>query len=149
MTNPILKIDLPSGTVLIECFPDLAPKHVEQIVSFANQGLYDGTVFHRVIDGFMAQGGWTMKALPVLAAEFNDHPHVEGVCSMARTNDPNSASDQFFICFGNAQFLDRNYTVWGKVISGMQHVHGITRGEPPMEPTPIVRMRQVDIVERP
>ena len=92
----------------------------------------------------MAQGGWTQRALPQLLAEFNDYPHVEGTCSMARTNDPNSASDQFFICFGNAQFLDRQYTAWGKVISGMEHVHAINRGEPPVDPTPIVRMRQVD-----
>ena len=93
----------------------------------------------------MAQGGWTKQALPQLLAEFNDVPHTEGTCSMARTNDPNSASDQFFICFGNANFLDRQYTVWGKVIYGMQNVHKITRGEPPQDPTKIVRMRQIDV----
>ena len=108
MNNPIIKMDLPAGPVLIECYPDKAPKHVAQILSQAEEGLYDGTVFHRVIQGFMAQGGWTQKALPQLEAEFNDVPHVEGICSMARTNDPNSASDQFFICFGDARFLDKN-----------------------------------------
>ena len=139
-------MELPSGKVLIECFPNLAPNHVAQIIKNANDGLYDGTVFHRVIEGFMAQGGWTQKQLPQLTAEFNDYPHTEGVCSMARTNDPNSASDQFFICFGDCRFLDRNYTVWGKVIYGMQHVHtGIKRGEPPSDPTPIIRMRQIDV----
>ena len=136
---------LAAGVVLIECYPDKAPNHVAQIIAQAEQGLYDGTVFHRVIEGFMAQGGWTQQTLPQLAAEFNDVPHTEGICSMARTNDPNSASDQFFICFGNAQFLDRQYTVWGKVIYGMEHVHSINRGEPPAEPTVIVRMRPVDL----
>lgn len=146
MDNPVIRMDLPSGMVLIECFPDLAPKHVEQILRLANDGLYDGTVFHRVIEGFMAQGGWTQKQLPQLEAEFNEFPHVQGVCSMARTNDPNSASDQFFICFNDCRFLDRNYTVWGRVMYGMQHIHnGIARGEPPTEPTPIVRMRQADV----
>ena len=146
VNKPIIKMDLPSGTVLIECYPDKAPKHVAQILSQAEQGMYDGTVFHRVIQGFMAQGGWTQKSLPQLEAEFNDVPHVEGICSMARTNDPNSASDQFFICFGDARFLDNNYTVWGKVIYGMNHVHnGISKGEPPAEPTPIIRMRPVDL----
>jgi len=138
-------MDLPSGMVLIECLPEIAPNHVAQILDIANKGMYDGMPFHRVIEGFMAQGGWTQKQLPQLQAEFNDHPHTEGVCSMARTNDPNSASDQFFICFGDCRFLDRNYTVWGKVIYGMKHVHGgISRGEPPADPTPIVSMRRVD-----
>jgi len=138
---PLLKMDLENGTVLIECYPHKAPNHVAQIIRQADQGLYDGTDFHRVIDGFMAQGGWTKQALPQLQAEFNDVPHTEGICSMARTNDPNSASDQFFICFGNANFLDRQYTVWGKVIYGMDKVHAITRGEPPLNPSKIVRMR--------
>jgi peptidylprolyl isomerase len=145
--NPILKMELSSGTVLIECFPDKAPNHVTQILRQANQGMYDGTLFHRVIEGFMAQGGWTKQVLPQLQAEFNDVPHTEGICSMARTNDPNSASDQFFICFGNANFLDRQYTVWGKVIYGMRHVHAITRGEPPQDPTVITRMRQAHIAD--
>lgn len=146
MNNPVLKLDLDAGAVLIECFPDLAPNHVAQILQLANSGEYDGTVFHRVIAGFMAQGGWTQKQLPQLNAEFNSYPHTEGVCSMARTNDPNSASDQFFICFNDARFLDNQYTVWGKVMSGMQHVHnGINKGEPPAEATRILRMRQVTI----
>jgi len=145
MNNPVIRLDLPTGMVLIECFPHKAPNHVAQILSQVNQGFYDNTVFHRVIEGFMAQGGWTKKVLPHIQAEFNDIPHVEGTCSMARTNDPNSASDQFFICFGNANFLDRQYTAWGKVMYGMQHVHAIARGEPPQQPTSIVRMRQVDV----
>jgi len=145
MSNPILKLEMPTGVVFIECFPDLAPKHVAQIIDLAEKGMYDGIQFHRVIEGFMAQGGWTQQALPQLLAEFNDYPHVEGTCSMARTNDPNSASDQFFICFANAQFLDRQYTAWGKVIYGMEHIHAITRGEPPQDPTKIVRMRLLDV----
>jgi peptidylprolyl isomerase len=145
MNNPVIRLDLPTGMVLIECFPDIAPNHVAQILDIANRGLYDNTVFHRVIEGFMAQGGWTHQSLPQLQAEFNDFPHVQGVCSMARTSDPNSASDQFFICFADARFLDRQYTVWGRVMYGMQHVHsGINKGEPPAEPTPILKMRQVD-----
>lgn len=144
--NPLLRMDLPSGMVLIECFPDKAPQHVDQILRLAGDGLYDGTVFHRVIDNFMAQGGWTQRDPPVLKAEFNDVPHLPGICSMARTNDPNSASDQFFICIADCRFLDGQYTVWGKVIYGMEHVYnGISRGEPPAEPTPIVRMRPVDV----
>jgi len=144
MSNPMLQLDLPNGTVMIECYPDKAPKHVAQILDLANSGHYDGTVFHRVIPNFMAQGGWGQKQLPQLQAEFNDVPHTEGICSMARTNDPHSASDQFFICFTACPWLDGQYTVWGKVTSGMEHVHnGITKGEPPAEPTPIVRMRQV------
>jgi len=145
MPNPILKMELAHGDVLIECYPDKAPNHVAQIIRQANSGLYDDTDFHRVIEGFMAQGGWTKQPLPQLQAEFNDVSHTEGICSMARTNDPNSASDQFFICFGNAQFLDRQYTVWGKVIYGMQHVHAITRGEPPQNPSKIVKMRQLSM----
>lgn len=142
--NPILRMDLPTGMVLIECYPQAAPNHVAQILKIADEGSYDGIPFHRVIDGFMAQGGATGKQYPQLTAEFNNIPHVEGMCSMARTNDPNSASDQFFICIANAQFLDRQYTVWGRVMYGMEHVHSIAKGEPPPEPTPIVRMRSVD-----
>ena len=145
MNNPILRMDLPTGTVLIECFPDIAPNHVSQILDQASQGLYDGTIFHRVIPNFMAQGGSTGQKLPQLSAEFNNYPHTEGVCSMARTNDPNSASDQFFICFGEARFLDQNYTVWGKVIYGMNNVHAITKGEPPVFPTPIIKMRPMTL----
>jgi len=141
VNNPILRMDLPTGTVLIECFPDIAPNHVRQILELASKGHYDGTIFHRVIHNFMAQGGDGPKPLPQLTAEFNNYAHTEGVCSMARTNDPNSASDQFFICLADARFLDWNYTVWGKVIFGMSNVHAIEKGEPPAFPTPIVRMR--------
>lgn len=143
--NPILRMDVPTGMVLIECFPKLAPNHVAQIIKAADEGKYDGIPFHRVIEGFMAQGGATNAGMPGLNAEFNEYPHVEGTCSMARTPDPNSASDQFFICFTDCRFLDRQYTVWGKVIYGMQHVHAIKRGEPPVDPTAIVRMRSVDL----
>jgi peptidylprolyl isomerase len=143
MSNPRLTLELPAGEVIIECFPDKAPNHVAQVLRLANEGQYDGTVFHRVIPNFMAQGGWTQKQLPQLQAEFNDVRHTEGICSMARTNDPHSASDQFFICFTDCPWLDGQYTAWGKVITGMEHVHhGINQGEPPSGPTPILRMRQ-------
>lgn len=149
MANPLLRMDLGNEDsqhmVLIECYPHLAPRHVAQILDLANTGQYDGTNFHRVIPNFMAQGGWTQKQLPQLEAEFNQHPHTEGVCSMARTNDPNSASDQFFICFNDCPWLNGQYTVWGKVIYGMDVVHSvIAKGEPPQEPTRIARMRQLD-----
>ena len=142
--KPIIRMDLPAGMVLIECFPELAPKHVAQIMQAADDGKYDSTPFHRVIEGFMAQGGNTGAGLPQLMAEFNTYPHVEGTCSMARTPDPNSASDQFFICFTDCRFLDQQYTVWGRVIYGIEHVHAIQRGEPPNDPTKIIRMRTVD-----
>ena len=143
--NPLIKMELPTGTVLIECFPNLAPNHVAQIIKAANDEKYDNTPFHRVIDNFMAQGGNTNAHLPQLNAEFNQYPHVEGTCSMARTPDPNSASDQFFICFTDCRFLDQQYTVWGRVIYGMNHVHNIKRGEPPVEPTTIIKMREVTL----
>lgn len=141
-----LIMEIPHGKVVIEMRPDLAPKHVSRIKELAREGFYDGVAFHRVIDGFMAQGGdptgtgagGSGKKLP---AEFSSEPHVRGVCSMARTQDPNSADSQFFICFGDATFLDRQYTVWGKVISGMDAVDKIKRGEPVREPDRIVSMR--------
>lgn len=142
--NPIIRLDLPTGMVLIECFSNLAPNHVAQIIRLADAGEYDGIPFHRVIDGFMAQGGATRNKQLAINAEFNQYPHVEGTCSMARTPDPNSAADQFFICFQACPFLDGQYTVWGQVIYGMQHVHAINRGEPPTNPTVIVKMRSVD-----
>lgn len=145
MQNPLILMVLPAGQVIIECFPDLAPNHVKQILQIANAGDYDGIGFHRVIEGFMAQGGWTNKGYPALQAEFNGYPHTEGVCSMARTNDPNSASDQFFICFGDCRFLDGQYTVWGKVIYGMDVVRKISRGEPPPEATKIIHMSEFTI----
>jgi len=131
--------------VVIKLRPDLAPGHVERITSLASQGFYDGVVFHRVIAGFMAQGGDPTGTgmggsdLPDLKAEFNDEPHVEGTCSMARTQVPDSANSQFFICLDDARFLDKQYTVWGQVQSGMEHVHALPKGEPPRSPGKIVK----------
>ena len=133
------------GDVVIKLRPDLAPGHVERITELASQGFYDGVAFHRVIPGFMAQGGdptgtgTSGSNLPNLKAEFSSEPHVRGVCSMARTSDPDSANSQFFICFGDATFLDRQYTVWGQVESGMEHVDALPKGEPPREPGKIVK----------
>lgn len=142
-----LKLTLETGEVTIETFEDKAPKHVEQITRLAEDGFYDGLTFHRVIEGFMAQGGdpsgdGTGGADERLPAEFNDTPHVEGICSMARAQDPNSASSQFFICLDDATFLDGQYTAWGKVTDGMEHVHAIQKGEPPANPTKIVEFRK-------
>ena len=142
-----LYIDLPKGRVTIQLRPDLAPGHVARIKELAREGFYDGTPFHRVIDGFMAQGGDPTgtgtggSKKPNLKAEFSAEPHVRGVCSMARASDPNSANSQFFICFGDARFLDKNYTVWGKVTSGMELVDALKRGEPVRDPDRIVTMR--------
>ena len=121
------------GDVVIKLRPDLAPGHVERIKELTRSGFYDGVPFHRVISGFMAQGGDPSgrgtggSDLPNLKAEFSREPHVRGVCSMARTQDPNSANSQFFICFDDARFLDNQYTVWGEVESGMEHVDLIAR----------------------
>ena len=142
-----LILTLDTGTVTIELRPDLAPGHVERIKELAREGFYDGVVFHRVIPGFMAQGGDPSgtgmggSKKPDLKAEFSREPHVRGVCSMARTNNPNSANSQFFICFDDAGFLDRQYTVWGKVIDGMENVDKIKRGEPVQNPDKIVSMK--------
>ena len=142
-----LSLDLPKGRVTIELRPDLAPGHVARIKELAREGFYDGTPFHRVIDGFMAQGGDPTgtgtggSKKPNLKAEFSAEPHLRGVCSMARANDPNSANSQFFICFGDARFLDNKYTVWGKVTSGMELVDALKRGEPVRDPDRIVTMR--------
>jgi peptidylprolyl isomerase len=133
------------GAVVIRLRPDLAPGHVERITKLAEEGFYDGVLFHRVIPGFMAQGGDPTGTgsggsdLPNLKAEFNAEPHVRGTCSMARTNVPDSANSQFFICFDEAGFLDRQYTVWGQVESGMEHVDALPKGEPPREPGKIVK----------
>ncbi|WP_310593370.1 peptidylprolyl isomerase [Pedomonas mirosovicensis] len=142
----VLVIELSTGgTVKIAMRPDKAPKHVERIKQLAREGFYDGTIFHRVIEGFMAQGGDPTgtgmggSKYPNLPAEFNDLPHVRGTASMARAGDPNSANSQFFICFQPAFFLDGQYTVWGRVIEGMEAVDGIARGEPPANPTKIVK----------
>jgi len=135
------------GKVVIELRPDLAPKHVERIKQLAREHFYDGIVFHRVIDGFMAQVGCPHgtgtggSKHPDLPAEFNAEPHVRGTVSMARAASPNSANSQFFIVFDDAQFLNRQYTVWGKVIEGMDNVDKIKRGEPVRDPDKIVTMR--------
>ena len=129
-----------TGDVVIKLRPDLAPGHVARISELAQEGFYDGVVFHRVIPGFMAQGGDPTgtgsggSKKPNLKQEFSAEPHVRGVCSMARTSDPNSANSQFFICFDNARFLDGQYTVWGKVIEGMENVDKFARGEPVRNP---------------
>jgi len=131
--------------VVIKLRPDLAPGHVERITELVNDGFYDGVVFHRVIDGFMAQGGDPSGTgmggsdKPDLRAEFNAEPHVRGVCSMARTSAPNSANSQFFICLDDARFLDKQYTVWGVVESGMENVDALPKGEPPRNPGKIVK----------
>ncbi len=133
------------GDVVIKLRPDLAPGHVERIKELVGEGFYDGVVFHRVIPGFMAQGGDPTgtgmggSEKPDLKAEFNDAPHSRGVCSMARTQVPDSANSQFFICLDDARFLDRQYTVWGEVESGMELVDALPKGEPPREPGKIVK----------
>ncbi|MEL1250793.1 peptidylprolyl isomerase [Aurantiacibacter gilvus] len=133
------------GDVVIKLRDDLAPNHVARITELAGEGFYDGVVFHRVIPGFMAQGGdptgtgMSGSDKPNLKQEFSSAPHAEGVCSMARTQDPNSANSQFFICLADAGFLDNQYTVWGEVESGMEHVHALPKGEPPASPGKIVK----------
>jgi len=165
LTNNIIAEDnlmilkLKDGDVKIELFEDVAPNHVKRIKQLANEGKYDGVVFHRVIDGFMAQTGDVQfgnssndnfnlgKAgtgnsdLPDLKEEFSDLPHDRGTLSMARTSDPNSANSQFFICFKEASFLDRQYTVFGKVIEGMEFVDNIKRGEPASDPDKIISFK--------
>ena len=148
MADETLTLSLDSGgDVVIKLRPDLAPGHVERITTLAKDGFYDGVVFHRVIPGFMAQGGDPTgtgmggSKLPDIKAEFSREPHVRGVCSMARTNDPNSANSQFFICLDDATFLDGQYTVWGVVTEGMEHVDALPKGEPPRNPGKIVSAR--------
>jgi cyclophilin family peptidyl-prolyl cis-trans isomerase len=142
-----LVMETSKGKVVIALRPDLAPKHVERIKALAREGFYDGIVFHRVIEGFMAQCGCPHgrgtggSKYPDLPAEFNAEPHVRGTCSMARTQNPNSANSQFFICFGDASFLDKQYTVWGKVIEGMANIDKIKRGEPVVNPDKIVSLK--------
>ena len=159
-------LKLKDGDVKIELFSDVAPKHVERIKKLANDGLYDNVVFHRVIDGFMAQTGdvrfgnsssenFDLKRagmggsdLPDLPAEFNDLPHEKGTLSMARSSDPNSANSQFFICFADAPHLDRNYTAFGKVIEGMEHIDSIKKGEDPngsvKDPDVILSLKSIE-----
>lgn len=142
-----LVMETTKGRVVIALRPDLAPGHVERIKTLAKQGFYDGIVFHRVIDGFMAQTGCPHGTgtggsdLPNLAAEFNAEPHVRGICSMARAASPNSANSQFFIVFEDARFLDNQYTVWGQVVEGMENVDKIKRGEPVRDPDSIVSLK--------
>jgi cyclophilin family peptidyl-prolyl cis-trans isomerase len=142
----ILHLDLSTGgRVTIEMRPDKAPGHVERIRTLVREGFYNGTVFHRVIDGFMAQGGdptgtgTSGSKLPDLKAEFNDLPHLRGVTSMARTNAPDSANSQFFIMLAPNFGLDGKYTVWGRVVAGMEFVDLIEKGEPPASPSRIVK----------
>ena len=148
-----LQIDLKDGKVLIALRPDLAPKHVERIKTLAKKGFYDGIVFHRVIDGFMAQTGDPQGTgaggsdLPDLPAEFSNEPFVRGIVGAARTPDPNSANSQFFIMFARAPNLDRQYTVWGKVVSGMEFVDRIKRGEPPSNPDKMLKVRLLSDVK--
>ncbi len=135
------------GDVVIKLRPDLAPGHVERITELANKGFYDDVAFHRVIPGFMAQGGdptgtgTSGSSKPNLKAEFSAEPHVRGAVSMARTSDPNSANSQFFICLDDATFLDGQYTVWGEVVEGMDAVDALPKGEPPRSPGKIVTAR--------
>ncbi|MEP3525413.1 MAG: peptidylprolyl isomerase [Hyphomicrobiales bacterium] len=139
-----LIMETTAGTVTITLRPDLAPNHVARIKELSREGFYDGVVFHRVIDGFMAQGGDPTGTgmggsdKPDLRAEFTTEKHVRGTCSMARSQNPNSANSQFFICFGNAGFLDGQYTVWGEVSDGMDNVDKIKRGEPVQDPDKII-----------
>ena len=147
MSDPTLIMTLDTGPVTIRLRPDLAPGHVARITELAGEGFYDGVVFHRVIAGFMAQGGDPTgtggggSSKPNLKAEFSSAPHLRGVCSMARTNQPHTANSQFFICLADSNFLDTQYTVWGEVIDGMEHVDALPKGEPPRAPGKIVSMR--------
>ena len=134
MSQERLVMELKTGPVVIELRPDLAPNHVARIKELVGKGFYDGIVFHRVIPGFMAQTGDPTGTgsggsdLPDLKAEFSTEKHTRGTVSMARTSSPNSANSQFFICFEDAPWLDRQYTVWGKIVEGMEHIDAIKKG---------------------
>lgn len=142
MSDPenMLVLETTKGRVTIELRPDLAPGHVERIKTLVREGFYDGVAFHRVIDGFMAQTGCPHgtgtggSSYSDLKAEFSDEKHVRGTCSMARAANPNSANSQFFICFDESPWLNRQYTVWGRVTEGMDAVDQIKRGEPVRDP---------------
>lgn len=141
-----LILETSKGRIVIETRPDLAPTHVARIKELVRDGFYDGVPFHRVIDGFMAQtgcpnGNGTGGSGRKLAAEFSSEPHERGTVSMARTADPNSGDSQFFICFGRAQWLDGQYTIWGRVVEGMENVDRIERGEPVANPDRIETIR--------
>ncbi|GAA0659158.1 peptidylprolyl isomerase [Sphingomonas insulae] len=147
-TFKTLTLTLDDGDVVIKLRDDLAPNHVARIAELANEGFYDGVPFHRVIPGFMAQGGDGGRgdgtggsSKPNLTQEFSKEPHVRGICSMARTSDPNSANSQFFIVFDDARFLDNQYTVWGEVTSGMELIDALPKGEPPRSPGKIVKAK--------
>ena len=158
----IIHMTLKDGLVKIETRPDVAPKHVDQIKKLISEGKYDGVVFHRVIDGFMAQtgdvefgnstndnfnlsrAGTGGSKLPDIEAEFSEVNHGRGAVSMARSQNPNSANSQFFICFNDCSFLDGQYSVWGQVVEGMEFVDNINRGEPPSEPDKIIKMEIVN-----
>ena len=156
-----IQITLKDGVVIIETRPDVAPKHVDQITKLISEGQYDGVVFHRVIEGFMAQtgdvefgnssndkfnlsrAGTGGSSMPDIEAEFSNINHGRGAVSMARAQNPNSANSQFFICFNDCSFLDGQYTVWAQVTEGMEYVDNITRGEPPADPDKIIKMEIV------
>jgi peptidylprolyl isomerase len=144
-TPQTLTLTLETGDVVIKLRPDLAPGHVAHIAELASEGFYNGLTFHRVIPGFMAQGGCPNgtgmggSKKPNLKAEFSKQPHVRGVASMARSSNPDSANSQFFICFDDARFLDNQYTVWGEVTSGMEHIDALPKGEPPRSPGKILK----------
>lgn len=147
-------LDIPAGRVVIEMRPDLAPKHVERIKELTRKGFYNGLVFHRVIAGFMAQTGdptgtGTSGSGQNIPAEFSAEPFVRGTMGMARSSDINSADSQFFIMFDDGSFLNNNYTVWGKVTSGMEFVDQIRKGEPPMNPDKIIKMQVAADVKEP
>ena len=157
-SRDLINLVLKGGTVVIETRPDIAPKHVAQIKKLVSEEQYDGVVFHRVIEGFMAQtgdvefgnsskdsynlsrAGTGGSSLPDIEAEFSNANHGRGAVSMARAQNPNSANSQFFICFKDASFLDGQYTVWGYVIEGMEFVDNIKLGEPPQDPNKIIKM---------
>ena len=157
-----IQMTLKDGVVIIETRPDVAPKHVDQIKKLISEGQYDGVVFHRVIDGFMAQtgdvefgnssndkfnlsrAGTGASSLPDIEAEFSNVNHGRGAVSMARAQNPNSANSQFFICFNDCSFLDGQYSVWGQVVEGMEFVDNITRGEPPTDPDKIIKMEIIN-----
>jgi len=148
-SSDTLILTLEAGPVVIKTRPDLAPKHVARITELAESGFYDGLTFHRVIPGFMAQGGCprgqgTGGSGQNIPAEFSAEPHVRGICSMARSSNPNSGDSQFFIVFDDANFLDKQYTVWGEVVSGMEHVDALPKGEPPSKPGKIISFKRAE-----
>jgi len=150
MAEEQLVFTLETGDVTIKLRPDVAPKHVARITELVKEGFYDGLTFHRVIDGFVAQGGCPNGngmggSGTKIPAEFNAEKHVRGTMSMARSSDPNSGDSQFFICLDAVPYLDNQYTVWGEVIDGMEHVDKIPKGEPPANPGKIIKASIVEV----